>query len=91
MWFRAVHIVNAPRAAKMGYQLMLPLLNERLQNLIVFHDSHEELHQHVDRSILPKELGGEAGNFDNSESAQAVLDMQDFFQSIKRYVYHDSE
>ena len=80
-------MINCPRLLNTMYGMIKPLFNERVREMIQFHDSLESLHQEVDQSILPEELGGKAGKFDNSECAQAVLSMEDYFKSIQKYVY----
>ena len=53
------------------------------QENIHFHKSYEELHKHVDPSILPKEFGGTAGPFENTNIQNAILQFEDYFQELK--------
>ncbi len=43
-----------------------------MRESIVFHRDVAGLHAHVDREILPEELGGAAGPFDNGECLDAL-------------------
>ena len=80
--------MNAPRAFNMLYNMMRPLLNERVKDSIIFHDKLESLHNFVDKEILPEELGGNSGTFSNSESVSAVSQMSDYFLQLKTYAEH---
>lgn len=88
LWFRQIHIMNAPRAFNMLYNMMRPLFNERVKDSIIFHDKLESLHNFVDKEILPEELGGNSGTFSNSESVSAVCQMSDYFLQLNTYAEH---
>jgi len=90
LWYRSIHVMNCPRLAHAAYQMLKPLLKPRVKDAILFHDSNESLYQHVDKSILPQELGGHAGPFDCSESSKAVLDMTDYFGAIENFVFESN-
>ena len=70
---------------------MKPFLNERIKNSIYFHNSLESLHEEVPKEILPQELGGETGPFDNYDSAQAVFDIEAHFYRINELVRANKE
>ena len=90
LWYRSIHILNCPRLARLAYQMIRPMLNQRVRDTVVFHDSDRSLHQYVDKEVLPEELGGSNGRFDSHrESAEAVLNMKDYFRDIKNFVYPD--
>ena len=72
----------------MLFNMMRPLLNERVKDSIIFHDKLESLHNFVDKEILPEELGGNSGTFSNSESVSAVCQMSDYFLKLKTYAEH---
>ena len=57
---------------------------------MIFHADYETLYQHVDKQILPKEYGGNAGVFSNQESSAAVYEMLEFFIQVKKYVTQNS-
>ena len=57
-----------------------------MKNAIIFHDSLISLHQHVPKEILPNELGGKIGNFDNNECAQAVFSIENHFNRVHEMV-----
>ena len=42
--------------------------------------------QHIDPKILPSDLGGTAGPFDNSECVSALKHMADHFDNVRKYV-----
>ena len=67
---------------------MRPLFNDRVKDSIIFHDKLESLHKFVDKEILPGELGGNAGKFNNSEAVSAINEMSDYFLQLKSYADH---
>ena len=73
-----------------AYNFIKPFLHERIRNSIIFHNSLESLHDHVPKEILPKELGGSYGSYDNSECAQAVLDIQKHFTNVQEFIAANS-
>ena len=66
--------------------MVKPFLNERVKNSIRFHDSLETLHEHVPKEILPTELGGLSGPYDNSACAQATLSLEKHFSKVRTFV-----
>ena len=66
--------------------MVKPFLNKRVRNSIQFHDSLETLHQHVPKEILPTELGGSSGSYDNSACAQATLDLEKHFSKVRTFI-----
>ena len=66
--------------------MVKPFLNERVKKSIQFHDSMEALHEHVPKEILPNELGGSSGPFDNAACAQATLALEQHFLKVKKIV-----
>ena len=70
--------------------MIKPFLNERVQNSILFHDNLTSLHAYVEKQILPEELGGKQGPFDDSAESAAVLNMSEYFESIQYYVKSNS-
>jgi len=87
--FRSLHIVNCSTLLMTIIRMIRPLLHERLRDAIVIHGSLDELHQFVDKDILPSNLDGEAGKFDNAESARAAASMPQYFSQLKKYIYQD--
>lgn len=71
----------------MAFNLVKPFLNERIKNNLHFHDSLESLHTHVPKEILPSELGGTQGHFDNSNAANAVFKNQLHFTRVQQFVH----
>ena len=66
--------------------MVKPFLNERVKKSIQFHDSLEALHEHVPQEILPNELGGSSGPFNNSACAQATFALEQHFLKVKKIV-----
>ena len=69
----------------MLYAMAKPFLHQRTTDAIIFHSDYEALYLHVDKEILPKEYGGDAGPFDNKESSEAVYGMLEYFSQVKKY------
>ena len=69
----------------MLYSMAKPFLHQRTTDAIIFHPDYNSLYQHVDKEILPNEYGGSAGEFDNTESSNAVYEMLEFFVQVKKY------
>jgi hypothetical protein len=53
-----VHVLNAPRIFWPIYKLCMKILPEKIRKRIQIHSSLKSLHDHIDKSILPKYLGG---------------------------------
>ena len=83
LWFRAVHVVNAPSLFHFAYNVVKPLLSKTVRESIVFHKELSGLHAHVDKEILPEEFGGSAEDFDNEECLEALEGMDEVFQEFK--------
>ena len=66
--------------------MIKPFLSEQVRNSIHFHDSLETLHQHVPKEILPTELGGPSGSYDNSACAQATLDLEKHLLKVRTFI-----
>ena len=74
----------------MLFAMAKPFLHPRTTESMIFHADYETLYQHVDKQILPKEYGGNAGAFSNQESSAAVYEMLEFFIQVKKYVTQNS-
>ena len=70
---------------------MRPFLNDHIRNSIHFHNSLESLHEEVPKEILPQELGGDTGPFDNYESAKAVFDIEPHFYRVQEMIKANKE
>lgn len=86
IWFREIHVIHAPRLFHLAFALVKPFLNERVKNSIFFHTDVESLHKNVPKEILPRELGGHQGPFDNSACAEAVMTLEKHFDRLKQTV-----
>ena len=42
-----------------------PLMPEKIQKMITFNTNFQSLHEFVNKDVLPEELGGNAGKFNN--------------------------
>ena len=49
-----------------------------------FHDNVEQLHEHVDREILPEEYGGALSRVENTQVRLASLKFEDYFKELKK-------
>ena len=70
--------------------MIKPFLTEDVKNSIIFHRSFESFHKYVDKEILPDELGGTQGPFENSATWSAVSMMSDYFFQVHNYVNENS-
>ena len=50
----------------------------------------ESLHQHVPKEILPAELGGLSGTYDNFACAQATFAIEQHFAHVQNFVAANS-
>ena len=53
------------------------------QNSIFFHNSLEELHEHVSPDILPDEYGGKGGSFSNHEIHSVIMKHEKHFREVR--------
>ena len=70
--------------------MIKPFLAEEVKNNIMFHRSFESFHKYVDKDILPHELGGTQGPFENSDTWSAVSMMAEYFVQVQNYVNENS-
>ena len=54
------------------------------QDNLFFHDTMEELHEHVDREILPEEYGGTLPKLENTQARLASLKFENYFKELKK-------
>ena len=87
LWFHQLHVVNAPKAFNVMYDMARPFLHKRTVENLKFHRDINSLHEYVDKEILPAEYGGQVGPFDNQLAASAVYQMLDYFVQLKEYVH----
>ena len=66
--------------------MIKPFLSKQVRNSIHFHDSLETLHQYVPKEILPTELGGPSGSYNNSACAQATIGLDKYFSKVRTFV-----
>jgi hypothetical protein len=83
---KAVHIVNNFSLASSLYKLVKPFVPGKLQERVFLHGSDfESLHKVIDPELLPEEVKGNLGKFDNKyfirlvrENAPAVFKMNEY-------------
>ena len=84
--FRQIHVINHSTFLQLGYNMIKPFLDEQVKKTIIFHQDHESFYEYVDKEILPEELGGTQGAFDNAAASKAVNDMSKYFVQVQNYV-----
>ena len=70
--------------------MIKPFLTEEVKNTIMFHRSFESFHKYVDKEILPDELGGMQGSFENTDTWSAISIMAEYFVQVQNYVNDNS-
>ena len=86
LWFRQVHVVNVSSLLRLAYNMIKPFVSEQVKESIIFHNDLESFHHYVDKDILPYELGGTNGSFDNDAMSSAVHSMSEYFGQVHAYV-----
>ena len=51
---------------------------------ILFHDTMDQLHEYVDRDILPEEYGGKLARVENTQLRLASLKFEDYFKEVQK-------
>lgn len=87
LWFRSIHVVNAPKLFMVAFGVVKPFLSEYVKKNVHFHSTWDSLYEHVDREVLPEEMGGTAGKFDNSICAAQAKDMEQYFNDLKSTMF----
>jgi len=83
--FKEIHIINESPIFTVAFALVKPFLTEKMQNRLKFHGtSLPSLHDSVDASILPEELGGHMGPFSNAQMVSCLNKMERFFIDLQR-------
>jgi len=80
LWFHRIHVVHHPRLFNVLYNMIKPLLNDRVRDNIIFHgDNLSQLHEEVSPELLPEALGG-TGDLDNTAVVAAAKKLDDHFK-----------
>lgn len=88
MRLKAVHVVNQPLFFTLFVGFLKPFLKNKFLKRIHLHGrNYASLHAHVPQDILPCELGGLRGPFDNSESVDALLRNEEAFKVHETFGY----
>ena len=67
-----------------AYGVVKPFMSEYVRNNIHFHCNFQELHEFVSKEVLPEELGGLTGKFDNYSCFEQTKQMEDYFKKLER-------
>ena len=67
-----------------AFGIVKPFMAEYVQKNIHFHANYEELHEYVDKNVLPEEFGGTAGKFDNSTCLEQAKTMETYFKRLEQ-------
>ena len=78
--------MNLSTVLRVGYKMIKPFLNEEVKQSILFHNHLDSFHKYVDKEILPEELGGTQGTFNNSAASSAVYNISEYFEQVHNYV-----
>ena len=84
-------MVNAPRFFLMAFGIVKPFLSDYVKNNIHFHSNLDALHAKVSKEVLPEELGGTCGKFDNSKAVEHATTMEKSFDDLKSCMYADGK
>ena len=68
---------------------IIGVFHQLLQEHITFHNSLSGLHKHVDKDILPEELGGTEGPIETDNIRTAISKFERYFVEAKG-VYEDN-
>ncbi|XP_076348393.1 alpha-tocopherol transfer protein-like [Tachypleus tridentatus] len=89
--FNAIHFVNESNLFGVMFNLVKPLLSEKLKKRIHFHGTNfRSLHQHIPADILPSDYGGNLDLFSNKTWYSNMRKSEDFFNRNNRYGYKNS-
>ncbi|VVC28504.1 Cellular retinaldehyde binding/alpha-tocopherol transport,CRAL/TRIO, N-terminal domain,CRAL-TRIO lipid [Cinara cedri] len=59
MRHKSAHLLNVPTPLKFGYDFFQSRLSSKIKNRMKIYNSLSELHEDLDKKVLPKEYGGE--------------------------------
>lgn len=88
LWFRSIHVINAPRLFLVAFGVVKPFMSEHVKKNIHFHSTLESLYEHVDKEVLPEEMGGNCGKFDNSVCVSQTKAMEQYFKDLKATIFN---
>nr|XP_018903881.1 PREDICTED: clavesin-1-like [Bemisia tabaci]XP_018903882.1 PREDICTED: clavesin-1-like [Bemisia tabaci] len=58
MRHKEVHVINVHPSVKFAMDFAMTLVSEKIRKRVKLHSNVEEVHEHIDKSLLPKEYGG---------------------------------
>ncbi len=71
--------------------MIKPFLNQEVRQSILFHNQLDSFHTHVDKEILPEELGGNQGSFDIDAASSSLYSLSEYFIQVQNYVNQNSD
>ena len=85
LWLRSLHVVNPPRVFQLLFNMVKPLLGQRVRDALMLHGGCGDLHPHVPKEILPEDWGGDQPKFNNTECFEALRKMDAVFTEIEGF------
>ena len=78
--------MSVPLPTIMSHYVLKPRTSDKLifQDNLFFHDAMDQLHEHVDREILPEEYGGALPKVENTQVRLASLKFEGYFKELKK-------
>ncbi len=58
---KSIHFVNPPKGFDTLYKIFSSFLGEKIRSRLFLHETFDDLHKKIPKSVLPLEYGGEAG------------------------------
>jgi len=59
MRHKAIHMLNVPAPVKFAFEFFQTRVSSKINERMKIHNSFSELHEAIDKRVLPKEYGGE--------------------------------
>ncbi|XP_053661310.1 retinol-binding protein pinta-like [Anopheles marshallii] len=85
---KGFHYVNTPSGFEVVYNLFKSFLNEKNRSRLFVHGSNlESLYEHIPKSMLPTEYGGEAGPIQDivDNWAKKIISYKEYFKEEDQY------
>uniref|UniRef100_A0A182PGB9 CRAL-TRIO domain-containing protein n=1 Tax=Anopheles epiroticus TaxID=199890 RepID=A0A182PGB9_9DIPT len=85
---KGFHYVNTPSGFEVVYNMFKSFLNEKNRSRLFVHGSNlESLYEHIPKSMLPKEYGGDAGPIQDIVNAWAkkIISYKEYFKEEDQY------
>ncbi|XP_035899059.1 uncharacterized protein LOC118506264 [Anopheles stephensi] len=85
---KGFHYVNTPSGFEVVYNLFKSFLNEKNRSRLFVHGSNlESLYEHIPKSMLPSEYGGDAGPIQDivDSWAKKIISYKEYFKEEDQY------